>query len=179
LGSNSIDETSILTITETKSGSFTANFKEVAPPILNEYLVPLYGIIASTIIGCSIPSIIGWIKTARDVRKLNYFHRRIFSLYEDGKLGDKDIEPLNKIKITISDAYAKGKINSEHYSNLKDEIYILYQEIYNNKIDSLKDLHDNKVEYNKIKIIEHNINDTFSKDKITEKHYNLLKDFRN
>ncbi len=43
---------------------------------------------------------------------------------------------------------------------MKDEIYILYQEIYNNKIDSLKDLHDNKVEYNKIKIIEHDINDT-------------------
>ncbi len=58
-GSNSIDETSILTITETKSGFFSANFKEVAPPILNKYLVPLYGIIASTIIGCSIPSIIG------------------------------------------------------------------------------------------------------------------------
>lgn len=46
----------------TEFGNFTANFKEVPPPILAEYWIPLYGVIISTVVGWSIPSIIGWTK---------------------------------------------------------------------------------------------------------------------
>lgn len=174
LGLENNDSSKIFTVND--YGNFTANFIEVTPPIPNEYLFPLYGIIVSTIIGWSIPSIIGWIKTRTDVRKLNYFHKKIFNLYGDGKLDDDDIDPLNKLKITISDAYAKGQINSEHYSNLKHEMSVLYQEIFNKKIDSLKDFHDSEVEINKIDLIKHDLNDAFSKEKLNEKHYNLLKE---
>ena len=50
-------------------GNFTANFKEVSPPIPAEYWIPLYGVIVSTIVGWSIPNIIGWTKTWTTVRK--------------------------------------------------------------------------------------------------------------
>jgi YVTN family beta-propeller protein len=174
LGSNSVDEASIFTITESKSGSFTANFKEVAPPIPNEYLIPLYGIIASTIIGWSIPSIIGWIKTRTDVRKLNYYHKKIHSLYDDGKLDENDIEPLNKLKGKISDSYSQGKINAEHYSNLKDEISLLYQELFKKRIHSLNHVSNNEDMQKQVEKIKDDIDDAYSKAKITELHYNLL-----
>ena len=50
---------------ETKFGSFTANFKALPPAIPSEYLLGLFTIVASTIIGWSIPSIIGWTKSKR------------------------------------------------------------------------------------------------------------------
>ena len=174
LGLKSIDETSILTITESRSGIFTANFKEVQPPIPNEYLIPLYGIIASTIIGWSIPSIIGWIKTKTDIRKLNYFHKKIQSLYYDGKLDENDIEPLDNLKSRISDAYSKGKINSEHYSNLKDEISVLYQDIFKKRIQLLNDVSNNGDIRKQVEKIRDDIDDAYSKTKLNELHYNLL-----
>jgi len=51
-----------------KFGTFTVNFKAVPPPVPPQYWIPLYGIIVSTIVGWSIPSIIGWIR-ARAKRK--------------------------------------------------------------------------------------------------------------
>ena len=70
----------------TKFGTFTANFKELPPAVPSEYWIPLYGIIVSTIVGWSIPSIIGRARSRRDVGKLEYYHNQITSLYRDGKL---------------------------------------------------------------------------------------------
>ena len=39
----------------TQFGSFTANFKDLPPPISPEYWIPLYGVIVSTIVGWSVP----------------------------------------------------------------------------------------------------------------------------
>src|SRR5215831_45697 len=49
-------------------GIFAANFKSVPPPIPLQYWIPLYGLIGSTIIGWSLPTIIGSIR-ARTKRK--------------------------------------------------------------------------------------------------------------
>ena len=43
-----------------KYGDFTVNFQSVPPPIPPDYWIPLYGIIISTVVGWSIPSMIGW-----------------------------------------------------------------------------------------------------------------------
>ena len=63
-----IDNATILYTTE--FGNFTANFKEVPPPIPPEYWIPLYGVIISTVIGWSIPSIIGWANTKINCKKI-------------------------------------------------------------------------------------------------------------
>jgi hypothetical protein len=58
---------------------------------------------------------------------------------------------------------------------LKSEISILYEEIYNKKIDSLNSMSD---ENNRKKIMLNNVKneimDAYAKGKITESHYNLL-----
>ena len=79
-------------------GNFTANFKQLPPPIPPEYWIPLYGVIVSSIVGWSIPRIIGWIKAKRQGRLTNQYYQRINYLYSDHKLDEKDIEPLDNLK---------------------------------------------------------------------------------
>jgi YVTN family beta-propeller protein len=157
----------------TRYGTFTANFKPLAPPIPAEYLVPLYGIIVSSIVGWSIPSIVGWINVRNRARRLNQYHKRIVSLYGDGELDEKDIGSLDGLKREILDAYSKGKLADQHYVNLKEEISVLYEEIYNKRLHSLIDISGraNKELFNRIK---DDITDAYAKGKITEIHYELL-----
>jgi hypothetical protein len=71
----------------TKFGSFTANFKELPPPVPPEFWLQSYVLVGTVVAGLSIPSIVGWIKSKMDARKLNYYHKKIASLYgDDGKL---------------------------------------------------------------------------------------------
>jgi hypothetical protein len=162
----------------TKFGTFTANFKELPPAIPSEYLVPLYGIIASTIVGWSIPSIIGWAKSKRDVGKLNYFHKQIASLYDDGKLDEYDIEALDRLRSMVSDSYSEGKLNEKHYESLKGEISTLYEDLFRKKIATLDSSNNYSVVKKPIQQQLAQIRDeaelAFSKGKINEKHYDLL-----
>ena len=109
-------------LTVSRFGNFAANFEKLSPPLPDEYLIPLYGIIVSSIVGWSIPSIIGGIKTKRQERKLYSIHKKIDKLYDDGRLDSEDIKPLEDLLSETEDAYAKGKINNERYTNLKTEI---------------------------------------------------------
>ena len=61
------------------------------------------------------------------------------SLYDDGKLDENDTEHLNMINKNIINAYSEGKINNEQYTNLKNEISVIYEKIYKKRIDSLKE----------------------------------------
>jgi hypothetical protein len=63
----------------------------LSPPISAQYWIPLYGILVLTIIGRSIPTIIGWVKAKSDIRKSNLHHNKMKSLYEAGKRDDPDI----------------------------------------------------------------------------------------
>jgi YVTN family beta-propeller protein len=173
---NNDDKSNIFNTTQ--YGNFTANFEKIPPPVPPEYYIPLYGIIVSSLVGWSIPTIIGWIKARRQIRKVNQYHKRITSLYADDKLDKNDIKSLNALKRDITDAYAAGKINEQHYNNLKDEISRHYQKIYKNKIYSLKGKSEgsnssNGVQWDKIK---NDIADAYAAGKISEQHYNLLKD---
>jgi YVTN family beta-propeller protein len=95
-------------------GTFTANFKPLPPPIPPEYLAPLYGIIATSIIGWSWTSIIGWL-IARTQRK----HLKE-CINQIGKLNKKAIEEK------IIRYYIDGKISEDHRQLLKDKISLYY-----------------------------------------------------
>ena len=97
----------------------------------------MYGIIVSTIVGWSIPSIIGWSRLKMESRKLNNYHRKITSVYDDGKLDENDIEYMNILTRNISNTYARGKISGEHFGNLKNEISNVYQKIFKKRIESI------------------------------------------
>lgn len=153
-------------------GTFTANFRELPAPLPIEYWIPIYGLIISTIIGASIPSIILWARTKRDIKKSIIHLKKLKTIYEEGRRDEVDLESLNKLKDEISDSFSKGKISQFHYSNLKEEISILYHEIFMKKIDSLDDDKGANLS-SKLKLIRE-IKDAFSKGKITELHYNML-----
>jgi YVTN family beta-propeller protein len=167
------------TLPITKFGTFTANFKELPPAFPSEYLIPLYGIIISTIVGWSIPSIISWTKSKKDVRKLNYYHKQIASLYADGRLDENDIGALDKLRGNIVDAYSEGKINEKHYENLKNEISVLYEKIFRKRLnDTLKNNDNNpankKATQEQLAQIRSDVKYAYSEGKINEKHYDLL-----
>jgi YVTN family beta-propeller protein len=158
----------------TQFGTFTANFRALPPPIPPEYWIPLYGVIVSSIVGWSIPSIIGWIKAKKQIGTIHQYRKIINSLYSDGKLDEGDIEPLDALKRDITDAYVKAKITEQHYSNLKNEISRLYEEVYKNKIYSLNGKFDSSSNGIQLDKIKNDISDAYAAEKITEQHYNLL-----
>jgi hypothetical protein len=148
------------------NNNVTATILEPLPLVPPEYLIPLYGIIASTIIGWSIPSIIGWARSKADVRKLNYFHKQIASLYGDGKLDEDDIESLDQLRRNVIDAYSEGKINEKHYESLRNEISILYEEIFRKKIDLLdNNPSNNKATQEQLSQIRNEVEDASQKER--------------
>jgi uncharacterized membrane protein len=64
----------------------------------------------------------------------------------------------------------KRKISEEHYTNLKSEISVVYEEIYK-KIDSLNGKDSNGIILDKVK---DTIKDAYAKGRISEQHYQLL-----
>jgi YVTN family beta-propeller protein len=161
------------TLTIPSFGNFTANFKELPPPIPSEYLIPLYGAIISSIVGWSIPSIIGWAKSKKENRRINWYHKQVNSLYDDGTLDQNDIKTLDRLKADISDAYAKGKLSDQHYQNLKSELSVLYEEVYRKRNDSLNGILDRENSRLLYKI-KNDIEDAYAKGKISDQHYDLL-----
>ena len=163
------------TLTVNRFGNFTAYFRALPPAIPSEYLVPLYGIVISTVVGLSIPSIITWRKSKKQTSRLNSYHQEMTSLYDDGKLDESDTEHLNLIDKNIIDAYSGGKINNEQYSNLKNEISVIYEKIYKKRIDTLKESTEGGLDLAiHVDKIKEDIENAYSEGKITELHYNLL-----
>lgn len=169
---NNYNDTAETSFCLTQYGTFTASFRELPDPISPQYWIPLYGILISTMIGASIPSIVGWIKTKTDLRESSLHHKKIKSLNDEGRRDDHDFESLNKLKDEISDSFSKGRISQFHYSNLKEEISILYQELFMKKIDSMDDGKEIDLSL-KLKLVR-DIKDAYSKGKLNELHYNML-----
>jgi YVTN family beta-propeller protein len=163
------------TLTVNGFGNFTAYFRALPPAIPSEYLIPLYGIVISTVVGLSIPSIITWRKSKKQTSRLNSYHREMTALYDDGKLDENDTEHLNIINKNIINAYSEGKINNEQYTNLKNEISVLYEKLYKKRIDILKESSDGDLNRTiQMDNIKEDIRNTYSEGKISELHYNLL-----
>ena len=164
-------------LTVNRFGNFTSHFRALPPAIPSEYLIPVYGIIISTVVGFSIPSIITWRISKKQTARLNLYHQEmtdLASLYHDGKLDENDIDQLDRINKNIINAYSEGKINNEQYSNLKNEISVIYQEIFRKRVDSFNYSGKKDADREIIKKIEEDIKDAYSKGKISELHYNLL-----
>ena len=99
-----------------------------------------------------------------------------FLYRDDGKLDENDIEPLNRLRSSILDAYSEGKLNERHYESLVNNISMLYQEVFKKEIDSLNSLTNNEDKIKLLSKVHSDIEDAYSKEKVTEKHYNLLKE---
>jgi YVTN family beta-propeller protein len=98
-------------------GTFTANFKPLPPPIPPEYWSLIITVIVTTIIGWSIPSIFGWVKTRRQLKHLKECIEQI------GKL-DK-----NAIEEKMKGYYVEGKISEDHRQFLKERISEYYDSV--------------------------------------------------
>ena len=81
---------------------------------------------------------------------------------------DQSGQDQESVKAAITYTYTKGKISEQHYVDLKNEISVLYEDIYKKRIDSLN---GDGVSMDKIK---EDIEDAYAKGKITDQHYNLL-----
>jgi hypothetical protein len=82
---------------------------------------------------------------------------------------------LDKIKEYVDDAHGGGKINSEQFAEIKKEISLQYLDLYKKRIDSLHFI-SGKEKENQSRKIKDNITDAYSKDKINDLHYELLKE---
>jgi YVTN family beta-propeller protein len=154
-------------------GNLTAYFRTLQPAIPTEYWVPLYGIIVSTVVGWSIPSILTWRKSKKQISRLNSYHKEMTSLHEDDKLDENDIDTLDILNKKIINAYSEGKINNEQFTNLKSEIAVLFEEIFRKRIDSIREL-PNEDQSRSLDRIKDDIRDAYSKGKISELHFKLL-----
>jgi YVTN family beta-propeller protein len=108
-------------LSTTRFGNFTANFEKLPPPIPPEYLAPLYGIIVSSIIGWSIPNIVGWLRSKGQRKHLEECLNQI------GKL-DRE-----KIEEKITKLYVQGKLNDSHHRLLNDKIAEYYEIVKDSK----------------------------------------------
>jgi hypothetical protein len=104
-------------LTVNRYGTFTANFVPIPPAIPPAFLFLLVGIILSSLIGWSIPSIAGWYKARKQLEHLEACINQI------GKLDKNAIE--NKIK----GYYVHGKISEDHRQFLKDKISEYYENV--------------------------------------------------
>jgi hypothetical protein len=156
----------------TKFGNFTANFKPLPPPIPAEYVVTLFTVVASALVGSWLtPTVIEWRKAKKEQGKVQTHHLTIKSLFDDGKVDEKDILRLDNLKDDVIDDYAKGKISERYYDNLNNTISILYEEIYTKKIDSLNGKDNNRILLDNVK---ENIKHAYAKGRLNEQHYKLL-----
>ena len=164
------DPSSILTVSS--PGNYTVNFEKNPTPIPPEYWIPLYGILISTIVGWSIPSVISWIRSKAEGRKLNCYHKRIRSLYRNGAIDYRSINSVDALNTKIIDIYSMGKINESHYNSLKSEISLLYYEIFKKRLDALQPFTQGQEKISEE--INKGIKDSYSQGKLNELHKDLL-----
>jgi hypothetical protein len=110
--------------------------------------------------------------------EISISYREIYSKQLDSlnNFHEKDkVKQLSGIKSNIDDMHARGKINDQHYTDLKKRISVFYEEILKNEIDSLNSLPggDKVTGLDKIK---NEISDAYLKEMINELHYSLLKE---
>ncbi len=162
------------TLNVTKFGSFTANFKELPPPIPGEYVATLFAVVISAFIGSWLtPSIIEWRRSRNQGKKLEYYHNSIKDLRKDGIIDQKDISQLDMLRNNITDDYTRGKINKDQYDKLEEEVSIKYREVFKNEIGLLDNLSKSDRENGMTKL-RNSIEDAYATGKINELQYNLL-----
>lgn len=90
-----------------------------------------------------------------------------------GSLGRIDDKFLDDSNDEISDAHRKRRISDQQYETLKNEISVSYSELFDKRIDSLsKSLAKDEAR----RILLNMVTDAYSNGKISELHYNILKE---
>lgn len=95
---------------------------------------------------------------------------------DKSRLEEKDIDQLNTLNNSVSNAYSEAEVNNEQYTNLKKEISVLYKEIYKKRIESLrKSSKENFAIEVLVEKLNEDITDSHSKGMINKEHYEDLK----
>ncbi|HKG86890.1 MAG TPA: hypothetical protein VKA95_01085 [Nitrososphaeraceae archaeon] len=139
----------------------------------------MYAVVGTVVTALFIPSIVGWIRSKRAARKLNEYHEKIKALSKkDDKLDEDKITQLNEFRVEILDAYSKGKISEKHYESLRNETLIHNEKIFRNRISTLnRDNSSNKKpREEQLNNIRNDLEYAYSEGKISEIHYESLKD---
>ena len=117
-----------------------------------------------------IPPFIRWIKSKSDVKNLNNYHKKISLIYNDKKIDEKDLIYLDNLKNSISDIYAKGKLNKEQFDKLVDEISDKHKEILKHEIVSLDKLSEFDKE-TKLDELKEKIDNIYDKGKLNKEQF--------
>lgn len=99
----------------TNFGSFTANFKEIPPPIPAEYVATLFAVIISAFIGLWLIPLIDGRKTRNRGKKVEYYHIKINYLSRDREFNKKHTKILDNFGENITDDFTRGKITKDQY----------------------------------------------------------------
>jgi YVTN family beta-propeller protein len=108
-------------------GNLTAAFKEAPPPfqftIPPQTLFEIFILSISAIVTLFIPSMIRWSISKRQLRHLDKYMTRIFSIY-DGEFNKRDecLQNLERTRREIDESFAKGKVSEAHYQILNKKI---------------------------------------------------------
>jgi YVTN family beta-propeller protein len=158
------------THTVNRFGNFTAYFRALPPPVPAEYTASLFTIVVTALVGSLlIPAAVSWIKSKKQISRLNSFHQDMVSIKKDG-LDEKDITNLNKLNKKISDSYAAGKINNDQYTNLKNDISLAFQEIFKKRIGSITEQNPEALSR-----IRNDIIDAYSTGELNNERFTNLK----
>lgn len=113
-------------------GTFNANFKSLPPPVPPQYWIPLYGLIGSTIIGWSLPTIIGGIRARTKSKESVRLYDDIVASISNAT----DRQSLDVINNRVIRAHISEKINEFQYKILDKKISEYYNIIDKSKISA-------------------------------------------
>jgi YVTN family beta-propeller protein len=160
-------------------GTLTANFgRQASFNIPTEYFVSLYALTATVFTGWFVPNIARWINAVRQRNKLTNYIKEIDYANNEPNQNNNigKLEKLDKIKDSITNSYAKGKLTDSYYQILNNKISFLYEKSYINEINSLynEQHNDNKKCLDNLDRIRDSITDAYSQGKLTDSHYQIL-----
>ncbi len=124
LDNNSTDEGSKFIVNS--SGSYTANFQALPPPIPQDSLIALYTLTAGIFSTWFIPNFARWLNSISQRRNMMQYFTKLTNFENQIEI-DEDPEELRK---KIIESYAKGKISESHYKILTEKFLDIYK---NNK----------------------------------------------
>jgi len=161
----------------TKFGNFTANFKELPPPLPPEYWSSLFTVVVTVLIGSWLtPTIIGWRKAKNHQNKLNNYQNKLKDLHKDNKLDKNDFDKLDTLREKVVSGYTRGDITKDQYDVLLKNLSIKYNEIFKNEIKSLKIPVKNEDTIKLMNELDSKLDDVYLEEKIDKEHHTLLKD---
>jgi YVTN family beta-propeller protein len=161
----------------TKFGTFTANFKELPPPLPPEYWATLFGVVVTAFIGSWLtPTIIRWRTAKKHQVRLNDYQTELKDLRKDNKLDKNDMDNLDRLRDKVISGYTRGDITKDQYDVLLKNLSIKYNEIFKNEINSLKATVNNEDTIKLMNELDTKLDDVYLEEKIDKEHYTLLKD---